>query len=128
VKVGRPVILRNAEYMAKKWNPENIASSDVGEFQTNMRCPEIGTTKRFTVGDYIKSGANSSGNATVCYLDNNADIFSAFPNFHNELELWKFSEHVQYKTISIAQERCGSNGACTRMLLSRAIGKSILRS
>lgn len=86
---GRPAILRNAKIRAMSWNPDVVAAK-AGNFRTAMRCPKLGVTKNLSVAEYV-----GDRNATdQCYLDNNADIFAANPALHEELEMWRFSEHV----------------------------------
>ena len=90
VKLGRPAIIHNVPTRAMKyWNFDYISKA-VGNYTTEMRCsPEILTK---TVDEYLNSKLDP--NATICYLDNNANIFLDNPHLEADLEIEKFSPYA----------------------------------
>lgn len=89
VKMGRAAIVRNVPIKAMKWTPE-IITQKVGNFSTSLRCGPVNIN--MTVAEYVASAKDPK--ATKCYLDNNADIFTAFPELEKELEMWRFSGYA----------------------------------
>jgi hypothetical protein len=86
---GRPAILHHVPMKAMEWTPEYLAQR-AGDWSTAIRCGPI--NKNMTVREYVDSAQDP--HATRCYLDNNANIFEAFPDLEAELELWRYAPYA----------------------------------
>ena len=86
VMTGRPVVIRNVDVKAMKWSAE-VLKERFGSFETPMRCMN-GSVVKQTLGQYVDSKHDTENPA--CYFDNNANLFEAFPELTEELEVEKF--------------------------------------
>mmetsp|Transcript_2710 Transcript_2710/g.3722 ORF Transcript_2710/g.3722 Transcript_2710/m.3722 type:complete len:469 (+) Transcript_2710:29-1435(+) len=91
VKLGRPAIIHNFPTTAMKlWTPDYIASKMKPNYTTGMRCG--GRIYPKVITEYVQS--KSDPNATVCYIDNNVNVFTDHPELEAELEIDKFSAYA----------------------------------
>ena len=103
VKLGRPAIIHNVPTPAMKYWDADYISKRVGNYSTDMRCGPKILTK--TVDEYLHS--KSDPNATVCYLDNNANIFQDNPDLEADLEIERFSTYAMNKATPPGQKPGG---------------------
>lgn len=86
VMTGRPVVLRNVNVKAMQWTADNLKER-FGSFETPMRCMN-GSVVKQTLGQYVDSREKED---PPCYFDNNANLFEAYPEMTEELEVDKFA-------------------------------------
>jgi hypothetical protein len=85
VMTGRPVVLRNVNVKAMHWTAD-ILKERFGSFETPMRCMN-GSVVKQTLGQYVDSREKED---PPCYFDNNANLFEAYPEMTEELEVDRF--------------------------------------